>query len=109
MIGGASLWMTKGHPAQELDAAKTFLLWFTNTENMVRWHKGTGYFPVRKSAVDVVEDQHWFKKNPAYRAAFDQLLQTKVNRPPREPLSDRSRSFDHHLRRGPEDLRRDPG
>lgn len=80
VIGGASLWMTKGHPAEELDAAKTFLLWFTNTENMVRWHKGTGYFPVRKSAVDVVEDQHWFKKNPAYRAAFDQLLQTKVNR-----------------------------
>jgi sn-glycerol 3-phosphate transport system substrate-binding protein len=80
VVGGASLWMTKDHPEQEMDAAKTFLLWFTNTENMVRWHKGTGYFPVRSSSVDVVEKQQWFKKNPAYRAAFDQLLQTKVNR-----------------------------
>jgi sn-glycerol 3-phosphate transport system substrate-binding protein len=80
VVGGASLWMTKGHPEAEMDAAKTFLLWFTNTENMVRWHKGTGYFPVRKSAVEVVELQKWFERNPAYRAAFDQLLQTKVNR-----------------------------
>jgi len=80
VIGGASLWMTREHPEKELDAAKTFLLWFTNTENMVRWHKGTGYFPVRKSAVDVVEFQKWFERKPAYRAAFDQLLQTKVNR-----------------------------
>ncbi|MDM8523735.1 ABC transporter substrate-binding protein [Desulfococcaceae bacterium HSG8] len=80
VVGGASLWMTQGHSKEESDAAKTFLLWFTNTENMVRWHKGTGYFPVRKSAVDVVEKQKWFEKNPAYRAAFDQLLQTKVNR-----------------------------
>ena len=80
VVGGASLWMTRGHPEEEMEAAKTFLLWFTNTENMVRWHKGTGYFPVRKSAVDVLEFQQWFERNPAYRAAFDQLLQTKVNR-----------------------------
>jgi sn-glycerol 3-phosphate transport system substrate-binding protein len=80
VVGGASLWLTKGHPEAEMNAAKTFLLWFTNTENMVRWHKGTGYFPVRKSSVDVVEMQKWFERNPAYRAAFDQLLQTKVNR-----------------------------
>ncbi|MFP4307816.1 MAG: ABC transporter substrate-binding protein [Desulfococcaceae bacterium] len=80
VVGGASLWLTQGHSDAEMEAAKTFLLWFTNTENMVRWHKGTGYFPVRKSSVDVVEMQKWFERNPAYRAAFDQLLQTKVNR-----------------------------
>jgi sn-glycerol 3-phosphate transport system substrate-binding protein len=77
VIGGASLWMPKGHSAIENDATKTFLLWFTNTENEVRWHKGTGYFPVRKSAVNVLEQEHWFEKNPAYKAAFDQLLATK--------------------------------
>ncbi|MDQ7031672.1 MAG: ABC transporter substrate-binding protein [Desulfonauticus sp.] len=79
VVGGASLWMTKGHSKAQNEAAKTFLLWFTNTENEVRWHKGTGYFPVRKSAVDVLEVEHWFDKHPAYRAAFDQLLQTKSN------------------------------
>lgn len=80
IVGGASLWMTKGQSEAENEATKKFLLWFTNTENMVRWHKGTGYFPVRKSAVEVVEAQKWFEQNPAYRAAFEQLLQTQVNR-----------------------------
>lgn len=80
MSGGASLWLPKGHPEAVNQATKEFLLWFTNTENEVRWHKGTGYFPVRKSAVDVLEVQHWFEKNPAYRAAFDQLLRTKPTR-----------------------------
>jgi len=80
VVGGASLWLTKGHSRQEMEAALTFLLWFTNTENMVRWHKGTGYFPVLESAVKVLEGQRWFQRNPAYRAAFDQLLKTKVNR-----------------------------
>ncbi|HFB52305.1 MAG TPA: extracellular solute-binding protein, partial [Anaerolineae bacterium] len=77
VVGGASIWLTKDHPDNELQAAKDFMIWFTNTENAVRWHKATGYFPVRKSAVDVLEVENWFERNPAYRAAFDQLLQTK--------------------------------
>ena len=80
VVGGASLWLTKGHPDEEMKAALTFLLWFTNTENMVRWHKGTGYFPVLNTSVKVLDWQRWFTRNPAYKAAFDQLLQTKLNR-----------------------------
>ncbi|TVM35245.1 ABC transporter substrate-binding protein [Oceanidesulfovibrio marinus] len=80
VVGGASLWMTKGNSPEVQDAAKTFLIWFTNTENEVRWHKGTGYFPVRVSAVDVLKEQKWFERNPAFSAAFDQLLDTKPTR-----------------------------
>ncbi len=77
VVGGASIWLTKDHPDNELQAAKNFMIWFTNTENAVRWHKATGYFPVRKSAVDVLKAENWFQQNPAYKAAFDQLLETK--------------------------------
>jgi sn-glycerol 3-phosphate transport system substrate-binding protein len=80
VVGGASLWMPKGHSAIANEATKTFLLWFTNTENEVRWHKGTGYFPVRNSAVGVLDKELWFKRNPAYQVAFDQLLATKPAR-----------------------------
>ena len=80
VVGGASLWLTKAHPKKEQEAALSFLLWFTNTENMVRWHKGTGYFPVLNTSVKVLDWQRWFTRNPAYKAAFDQLLQTKLNR-----------------------------
>ena len=74
------MWMTGDHPEEELEAAVDFVIWFTNTENAIRWHKATGYFPIRKSAVDVLEFQDWFELNPAYTAAFAQLLGTKVNR-----------------------------
>ncbi len=80
IVGGASMWITAGHPDEEMQAAKDFVIWFTNTENAVRWHKATGYFPIRKSSVDVLEVENWFERNPAYQAAFDQLLNTKVNR-----------------------------
>jgi sn-glycerol 3-phosphate transport system substrate-binding protein len=79
IVGGASLWLTADHPQEELDAALEFALWISNTENAVRWHKGTGYFPIRLSAVDVLEVENWFERNPAYREAFNQLLETKVN------------------------------
>lgn len=77
VVGGASIWMTGGHPDEEMQAAKDFVLWFTNTENAIRWHKATGYFPIRNSAVEVLEIENWFELNPAYQAAFDQLLETK--------------------------------
>ncbi|HEY88812.1 MAG TPA: ABC transporter substrate-binding protein [Thermoflexia bacterium] len=80
IVGGASMWLTADHPDQEMQAAKDFVIWFTNTENAIRWHKATGYFPIRKSAVDVLKIENWFELNPAYQAAFDQLLDTKVNR-----------------------------
>jgi len=74
VVGGASLWITKNHPKDELQAAKEFVLWMVNTENAVRWHKLTGYFPVRKSAVDVLKVEHWFERYPGYGVAFNQLL-----------------------------------
>ncbi|HDL85740.1 MAG TPA: ABC transporter substrate-binding protein [Candidatus Acetothermia bacterium] len=80
IVGGASLWITKDHPTAQLQAAKTFVLWFTNTENSIAWHKATGYFPIHKSAIDVLKVQNWFVLNPAYKAAFDQLLNTKPSR-----------------------------
>jgi len=77
VVGGASLWITKDHPADELQAAKEFVLWMSNVENTIRWHKLTGYFPVRKKAVDVLEFEHWFDKYPEYAVAFNQLLSCK--------------------------------
>ena len=74
VVGGASLWITKNHPKAELQAAKEFVLWMVNTENAVRWHKLTGYFPVRKSAVDVLRHERWFERYPGYGVAFNQLL-----------------------------------
>jgi len=79
VIGGASVWLTKGHPMDEMEAARDFILFLTNTKNMVDWHKMTGYYPVRKSSVKELEKEGWFKDAPERTIAFTQLLETIPN------------------------------
>ena len=79
IIGGGTLWLTKDHPPEELQAAWEFLKWISQPEQQVTWHKGTGYFPIRKSAMTLLQQEGWFNKFPNYKVAFDQLLQTKTS------------------------------
>lgn len=79
VIGGASIWLTGDHPQEELEAAVDFMLFLGNTENMVTWHKGTGYYPIRTSSIEELEAQGWFDEDPRFRVAFDQLTETEVN------------------------------
>jgi len=49
-IGGGSLWMTNGNSPEEELAALKLIEYISDVESQMAWHKGTGYFPVRKSA-----------------------------------------------------------
>ncbi|MDC7125427.1 MAG: ABC transporter substrate-binding protein [Spirochaetales bacterium] len=80
VIGGASVWIAKNHPADELEAARDFVLYMTNTENMVSWHKLTGYYPVRNSSVEALKEEGWFDTDAKQLVAFNQLLSTKINK-----------------------------
>jgi sn-glycerol 3-phosphate transport system substrate-binding protein len=79
VIGGASVWMVDGPPEVELEVARDFVLYMTNTDNMVSWHKLTGYYPVRVSSVEALEDEGWFDENPEFTIAFTQLSETMTN------------------------------
>jgi len=79
VIGGASLWVAKNHPTDELTAARDFALFMTNRDNMVSWHKLTGYYPVRNSSIEVLKAEGWFESDANQIVAFNQLLATKVN------------------------------
>ena len=79
IIGGGTLWLIKDHPKAELQAAWEFLKWISQPEQQVIWHKGTGYFPIRKSAMALLEKEGWYDKFPNYKVAFDQLLQSKTS------------------------------
>ncbi|MGQ4810572.1 sn-glycerol-3-phosphate-binding periplasmic protein UgpB [Candidatus Entotheonellaceae bacterium PAL068K] len=80
IIGGGTLWLTKDHPPEELQAAWEFLKWISMPAQQVTWHQGTGYFPIRKQAMQLLQEQGWFNDFPNYRVAFDQLLQTRTSR-----------------------------
>ncbi len=79
VIGGGSIWVAKNHTDEELEGARDFALFLTNTENMVSWHKLTGYYPVRNSSVDALTDEGWFASDAKQLVAFNQLLNTEVN------------------------------
>ena len=72
VIGGASIWVSRDHPQDELEAAVDFVLYMTNPENMVSWAGLTGYYPVRVSSVEMMGEE-------GQTVAFQQLLETQVN------------------------------
>lgn len=74
VIGGATLWVLKGHSKKENAAVKEFLKWIIKPEVTMQWHKDTGYFPVTNSAVKRLLDEGWFSKHPNHLTAFLQIL-----------------------------------
>jgi sn-glycerol 3-phosphate transport system substrate-binding protein len=43
----------------------------------IKWHKGTGYFPVRKDAVQELLNSGYYGENPDHIVALMQLLFSK--------------------------------
>lgn len=78
-VGGASLWVTNGHSEAEIQAAVDFIFYLTKTENDIRWHQGTGYFPTRKTSVEQLTEAGWFEENPAFGIAVNQLQEAAGN------------------------------
>lgn len=74
--GGAALWVLAGHSDEETRAAVDFVFFLINTENMAAWHKASGYFPIRQSAIDLLNAESWFEQNPAYAVPLNQLLES---------------------------------
>ena len=73
VVGGASLWVMKGHSDEVYAAAWEFLKHAFTVENSVAWHKQTGYFPSNKKAYDALKKEGWFEKDPRFATAFDQI------------------------------------
>ncbi|PZA06080.1 ABC transporter substrate-binding protein [Meiothermus sp. PNK-Is4] len=79
VIGGASLWISKGIPKEQAEAALKFALFMTNSQNMAEWHKLTGYYPVRLSSVELLKKEGWLNEKAPQLVAFNQLLETIPN------------------------------
>ena len=73
LIGGATLWMLDGMDTAQEDGALAFLNFFSNPENAAEWHQITGYVPITKSAVALLEGEGWYDESPNSKVASDQL------------------------------------
>ncbi|MCD6107048.1 MAG: extracellular solute-binding protein [Caldisericaceae bacterium] len=63
------------------DGAWDFVKWFTSPRKTAQWAMGTGYLPVRKSALELPEMKEFLANHPEVHAGYDQLANC-VMQPP---------------------------
>lgn len=79
VIGGASLWMSKGKETAEQEAAWDFLKYLATPEVQAEWHVATGYFAINSKAYDEAIVAEAYKKKPQLKVAVEQLQATKTS------------------------------
>ena len=71
--GGTFFVIAKDAPQPQKEAGWAFIKWMTEPAQTISLSKATGYMPIRTSAVNSPEMQDFYKQNPNYRTAIDQL------------------------------------
>ena len=77
IIGGATLWVLKGHKKDHYKGVAKFLEFLGSTEEQVWWHTNTGYFPLTRASVKALPEDH-FRKNSNLWTAFAQITKGKT-------------------------------
>lgn len=72
-VGGGNLFIGKGIPEANKQAAWKFIEFLTTPEMAARWSRDSGYVATRKSAYEVPEMVAYTTENPEYLVARDQL------------------------------------
>jgi sn-glycerol 3-phosphate transport system substrate-binding protein len=78
IIGGASLWVMKGHKPEEYKGVSKFFEFLGKTEQQAWWHSITGYLPISNSTLKALQATDHFKKNPNLWTAFAQITSGKT-------------------------------
>jgi sn-glycerol 3-phosphate transport system substrate-binding protein len=78
VIGGGGLYISADDPAAQA-AAWEFMTYLTSPEVQSVWAAATGFLPVQTAAIELPELQQRWQENPAFRVAFDQLLEGAEN------------------------------
>ena len=78
IIGGASLFVMKGHTTEQYKGVAKFLEFLGQTPQQAWWHAETGYLPVSNSALKALQATDHFKKNPNLWTAFAQITSGKT-------------------------------
>jgi sn-glycerol 3-phosphate transport system substrate-binding protein len=71
--GGTFFVIARDAPPAQKEAGWAFLKWMTEPAQTISLSKATGYMPIRTSAVNSPEMQAFYKQNPNYKTAIDQL------------------------------------
>lgn len=64
LVGGASIWILKGHTKDEYAGAAAFLNWLHKPEQALFWSTHTGYIPVTDSGYKYMKAHGFYDKEP---------------------------------------------
>jgi sn-glycerol 3-phosphate transport system substrate-binding protein len=73
IIGGASLWILKGHPKAEYQGVADFLAYMANEDMQIIWHKETGYLPITLQAYNKLKTDGYYQEYPYQEVGILQL------------------------------------
>ena len=82
IIGGATLWVLRGHNSESYKGVAKFFKFMSESEQQSYWHQETGYVPITKEAYALSQKNGFYKENPETDIAIKQL---SLNEP--TPLS----------------------
>jgi sn-glycerol 3-phosphate transport system substrate-binding protein len=79
IIGGATLWVLQGRPAEEYQGVAQFFSYLSQPEVQANWHQGTGYLPITNAAYELGQEQGYYEQNPGADVSIMQLTRTEPN------------------------------
>ncbi|HID69629.1 MAG TPA: sn-glycerol-3-phosphate ABC transporter substrate-binding protein UgpB [Desulfobacterales bacterium] len=73
IIGGATLWVLKGHDKGDYKGVAEFMNYLASPEVQSWWHQETGYVPITTAAYELSKKQGFYEKSPGTDTAIKQL------------------------------------
>jgi len=73
IIGGATLWVLKGHNTADYKGVAGFMNYLASPTVQAWWHQETGYVPITMAAYELSKKQGFYEKNPGTDTAIKQL------------------------------------
>ena len=74
VIGGASLWVLNGKPAENYKGVAKFFEFISEPERAAQSHMRTGYLPVTKEAFEITEKTGFYNENPGADVPVEQMI-----------------------------------
>jgi sn-glycerol 3-phosphate transport system substrate-binding protein len=80
VIGGASLWVMAGKPADHYKGVASFFNYLSSPEVQSESHKRTGHLPITTAAFKLTEQSGYYKQNPGADVAVNQMIRKTTDK-----------------------------
>ncbi len=80
IIGGASLWVMSGKPANDYKGVAAFFNYLSSPDVQAKSHQRTGYLPITMAALEQTEKSGFYKQNPGTDTAVNQMIRKTTDK-----------------------------